>query len=242
MPLAKIKIAKFYAKALFDDSRKFISAKISRYTVYYSVHSIVSMGSFAARIATEIKEKKTDCLKTVIFCRRYLDCANMYQAISHHLGSAITDPVGSPNLQQFRVLDIFTRASTPEMKERILASFCSVGTKLRVLVATTAFGMGIDCPDICTVVHWCPPHDVDAYVQESGRAGRDGRQAYACLMYGATNPPPSDIMKGYGCNVNVCRRKLLFKHFILGSEVSPVRSHCCDICDPHFVDNVYAVS
>ncbi|ETN88254.1 RecQ family ATP-dependent DNA helicase, partial [Thermus sp. NMX2.A1] len=64
-----------------------------------------------------------------------------------------------------------------EAQERFISG------QTRVMVATTAFGMGIDKGNIRLVVHWRPPRSLEEYLQQAGRAGRDGREAYCLLLY-----------------------------------------------------------
>ena len=65
--------------------------------------------------------------------------------------------------------------------------------KVQVMVATNAFGMGIDKSDVRTVVHLDLPDTLEAYFQEAGRAGRDGKRAYAVLLY--SNPDKVQLLK-----------------------------------------------
>ena len=74
--------------------------------------------------------------------------------------------------------------SRPEKREEVIKSFINPSSKLCLIIATTAFGMGIDCPNIRRIIHWGLPSTREDYAQETGRAGRDGSDAEAVLYGG----------------------------------------------------------
>jgi ATP-dependent DNA helicase RecQ len=120
--------------------------------------------------------------------------------------------------------------------------------RTRILVATNAFGMGIDLPDIRLIVHFQTPGSVEAYYQEAGRAGRDGEPARCVLFFGAADLATQRRLSSGAASVTVeqrrdaairaigcyateveCRQRAFIVHFT-GAEDTATCGHC-DVCE-----------
>ncbi|MDR0527353.1 MAG: RecQ family ATP-dependent DNA helicase [Spirochaetaceae bacterium] len=110
------------------------------------------------------------------------------------------------------------------------------------LIATCAYGMGVDKPNIRTVIHRdCPP-SVEAYLQESGRAGRDGEFSRAFLLWGpdderalqrASTEADKQRLRSlfaFARDTKNCRRETLLKLLNYEGESSKPETECCDVC------------
>ena len=121
--------------------------------------------------------------RTIIFCKQQETCGRLYLLFRMRLGKEFTHPVGYPDVPQFRLVDMFTSGTHSSVKESITAAFNSPSSNLRVLIATIAFDMGVNPPDVHYIIHCGPPNDIETYVQEVGRGGRDGSLTYAILRW-----------------------------------------------------------
>ena len=157
----------------------------------------------------------------------------MYASMKTKLSPNITEPPGLPNIPELRLVTLFTAASTNEMREIILKQFCKINSVLRVVVASSAFGMGVNIPNISCIINWGLPLTLEDLVQQTGRAGRNGQPAKAILYARSNNSKASKLVKEYAENNKLCRRYLLFKDFLYTSEKQNISAcRCCDLCTP----------
>ena len=206
-----------------QDGRAFI-AGFDRPNIHYS---IASKDNGRAQVLRFIKDNHADD-SGIVYClsRKLVEettawlCAEGFNALAYHAG--MSAETRTDNQQRF-------------LKEDKI-----------IMVATIAFGMGIDKPDVRFVAHMTIPKNIEAYYQETGRAGRDGLPSNALMIYGAqdaamqrnfiteSSAPPAqkriehqklNALLGL-CETSGCRRQVILDYF--GDAGAPCGN--CDTC------------
>ena len=102
---------------------------------------------------------------------------------------------------------------------RTAAQAAFLGGRADVVVATNAFGMGIDRPDVRAVVHLAPPSSIEAYYQEVGRAGRDGAEAFGLMLIAPNDMPlRRRLIESGGSEESVAHKWNLFLELMRWAE------------------------
>lgn len=156
---------------------------------------------------------------------------HLYTFFKNSFKQNMLDPCDAPDLAKFRVVDMFHRYTDPEIKTSIISGFTAdTNSPLRIVIATVAFGLGIDCSGVHHVIHIGPQDDTESYIQETGRCGRDGSLCRATLLLWKRKPRTlHDNMKAYILNTTRCRRYLLFEN-MEGYTYKKLDSTCFDLC------------
>ncbi len=92
-----------------------LATSLQRNNIYYSV-----VPWLAKQLSQEFDVKRVKFPKTVIFCRLYTDCSDLYMALQRQLGSRLTEPPDYPDLSEFRMAELYTKVSKPAKREDVV--------------------------------------------------------------------------------------------------------------------------
>lgn len=189
----------------------------------------------------EIRQKSSDIDKQIImFIRQHEGKSGIIYCLSRKKVEELSEVLKANNIKAAPYhagLDSVTRSQTQDdfLMERI-----------DVIVATIAFGMGIDKPDVRFVIHYDIPKSLEGYYQETGRAGRDSGEGICIAFYAQKDLKKLEkFMEGKPvaeqdigrqllqetaayAESSVCRRKMLLHYF--GEEYLQENCHSCDNC------------
>lgn len=170
-----------------------------------------------------IKEKGAACPKTIIFCNTLNDIAAVYNHIMLGLRAH------NPTEESCCLVGIFHSNSFKDRKEKLLKQFKSEGN-IRVIVASSALSMGINFPNIRYVINWGPARSILDQLQESGRAGRDGKISHSIILYHGIqlshcNTDIKNFVKSDGCF-----RVAAYKLFDDSVKSTTPKHDCCSFC------------
>lgn len=185
-----------------------------------------------AWLSEELVTQREKTNKYIIYCRSIMACASLFKYFGDELGDKAY--FGDPSYRS-RLYAMFHHSTSKRIKQYIINTFHKTDSAIRVVIATVAFGMGIDVPDIFMVIHWGASRSFHGFYQESGRAGRNASmQAYSLVYY-----HPMDIsaiatdadMRGFCLNeTDICRRERITKFFTPQASLTTEVELCCDAC------------
>lgn len=182
-----------------------------------------------------IKDKQQDTAKFLIFFKKMTYLTEVYEYLNSELkgdGYVNYDPKGT-NDDRNHLFEMYHMKVQEEVKENIVNTFMDPNGHIRVVLCSSSFSMGLNLRDVDLVIHYGVPSDLDDYLQQTGRAGRDSsHQAHAivlrhkqCLLGKNIKPEMKLVVKTRGC-----RRVALYQSYVPGIEPLETRHNCCDNC------------
>ena len=181
-----------------------------------------------------LKRERLQFPLTVVFGN--LETISSCYAFFHNsMGNNQYEPVGAPQKAENRLFSQFHAQYPLREKERIVDALTLGTSKLRIIFATVAFGVGIDLKNIRQVIHIGVPCSMEEYFQEAGRAGRDGLPSRAHMFHNSYDMSKakkslSPVMREY-VKSEKCKREMIMSYF--GFSPLPLKGELHECCDYH---------
>ncbi len=168
------------SKTLFIEKNP--EMKNIRYCVEYVEHDKEIIDIFRS-IVNELIEKKGMCSRRLIYTQIRKQCATIFNVICSELEDKVY--VNCKPNPRLRIFDMFHGGTPESVKKHIVLQLSIPDSCLRVVICTIAFGMGVNCSSVNESIHFGAPKSLEAYIQESGRIGRDGSPSISRVLYNA---------------------------------------------------------
>ena len=120
-----------------------------------------------------LKEKKEKCDRFLVFCTSIKTCSDLYTMFSIDVSDS----------DCIKYVQMYHSKTPDDVKDLIKEDMSKDDGTIRILIATSAAGMWVNYHNLHNVIHFGAPRDMDSYVQQYGRAGRDGINSMALLLY-----------------------------------------------------------
>ena len=209
-----------------------ITESPNRSNIFYCFqyfNKALSLNLLFDEVIKDIEANNVSAKRTIIYCQTRKQCGLLYKMFEVALGSKFYK--GSSSKPTKHLVEMYHACTPSSVKKHISKNFSKPDGHIRVLIATIAFGMGVNCQNVQSIIHFGPSKNIECYVQESGRAGRNGNQSTCIVLYhGMLLSHCSQEMKELVLSEDECRRKVLMNAFGYSCQKLEPKHSCCDNC------------
>ena len=165
-------------------------------------------------LAEEVKTRGITCSRTLIYVKDCQRCGEIFNFFMHALGDKSYWPNSSRKKSTNQIIAMYHSGTASKIQEQVLSSLKDPGGRVRIVIATTALGMGVDIRGLHRVINYGPRNNMESYVQAFGRAGRDGKNSEALLLFHGhqlrlCEPEMLDFIKSDTCRRKKCWNSLM---------------------------------